>query len=162
MSIVYFSIGGNLGDREKNLAMCMHMLDLSIGSKLKLSSLYETKAWGNAHQPDFLNLVAKYNTNLAAEDVLKKTIEIEDKLGRERKERWGSRTIDIDILFFNLDIIYTNNLIVPHPLMHKRKFVLIPLLEIEPELIHPKLNLSVKELVTACGDELEIKKYNPN
>lgn len=153
---VYFSLGSNLGDRLENITKALQMMDALIGTEQKISSVYETKAWGNQQQPDFLNLVSKFITNLPPLDILKIIQNIEVELGRKREEHWGCRTLDIDILLVNNKIINLENLIIPHPLMHKRKFVLTPLMEIAPNLKHPVLQESIIYLHSICEDRLNV------
>jgi 2-amino-4-hydroxy-6-hydroxymethyldihydropteridine diphosphokinase len=125
---------------------------------LQSSSIYQTAAWGNTHQPDFLNKVIEVETNLAVQNCLKQVLEIEKKMGRVRTEqKWTARTIDIDILFYNEEVINEENLNIPHPYLHERKFVLIPLVEIVPNFVHPLFNMSIFDLLSSCSDELEIK-----
>lgn len=160
MSKVYLLLGGNLGDRKILIADAVIELGLQIGEVVLESSLYETKAWGNQQQPDFLNKAVAINTNLNAFEVLAIIQNIEIKLGRKRAEHWSARTMDIDVLFYDNEIIDTPNLIIPHPLINMRKFVLTPLVEIIPNFIHPGLKKSVKELYLICEDELEVSKLN--
>lgn len=160
MSKVYLLLGGNLGDRKILIADAIIELGLQIGEVVLESSLYETKAWGNQQQPDFLNKAVVINTNLNAFEVLAIIQNIEIKLGRKRAEHWSARTMDIDVLFYDNEIIDTPNLIIPHPLINMRKFVLTPLVEIIPDFIHPGLKKSVKELYLICEDELEVSKLN--
>lgn len=160
MSKVYLLLGGNLGDRKILIADAVIELGIQIGEVVLESSLYETKAWGNQQQPDFLNKAVAINTNLNAFEVLAIIQNIEIKLGRKRAEHWSARTMDIDVLFYDNEIIDTPNLIIPHPLINMRKFVLTPLVEIIPDFIHPGLKKSVKELYLICEDELEVSRLN--
>ena len=160
MCQVYLSLGGNLGDRLSNLTNAIQLMKERIGEILQESTIYETKAWGDIHQPDYLNMVLVLRTNLKPEELLDETQKIENELGRKRSEKWGARTIDIDILFINHQIINTERLKVPHPLMSERKFVLLPLEEIAPEFIHPIFKTSIKTLTSNCEDTLEVKRLN--
>ena len=158
MGKVYLLLGGNLGDRKMLIANAEDELRKQIGDIVLKSSLYETKAWGREQQPNFLNKALGINTKLNAFEILKIIQNIEVKLGRKRVEHWGSRTMDIDILFYENEIIDTEDLKIPHPLINMRKFVLSPLLEIIPDFIHPGLKKSVKELYLICEDKLEVTK----
>ena len=158
MGKVYLLLGGNLGDRKMLIANAEDELRKQIGDIVLKSSLYETKAWGREQQPNFLNKALVINTKLNAFEILKIIQNIEVKLGRKRVEHWGSRTMDIDILFYENEIIDTEDLKIPHPLINIRKFVLSPLLEIIPDFIHPGLKKSVKELYLICEDKLEVTK----
>lgn len=153
---VYFSLGSNLGDRLKNIAQALQALNELVGTEIQTSSIYETKAWGNQLQPDFLNLVTHFSSKLEPLELLKIIQNIELSSGRIRKEHWGSRTLDIDILLIDDKIINYENLIVPHPLMHKRKFVLAPLAEIAHNLKHPILKETIIYLLSICEDELNV------
>ena len=112
-----------------------------------MSSFHETEPWGYKNQPSFLNMVIESETELGARDLLKTLKQIEKKLGREKNFKWGPRTIDLDILFFDNMTVQENDLTIPHPLMHKREFVLKPLCEIAPALRHPVFKVSVQELL---------------
>ena len=158
MGKVYLLLGGNLGDRKMLIANAEDELRKQIGDIVLKSSLYETKAWGREQQPNFLNKALGINTKLNAFEILKIIQNIEIKLGRKRVEHWGSRTIDIDILFYENEIIDTEDLKIPHPLINMRKFVLSPLLEIIPDFIHPGLKKTIRELYLICEDKLEVTK----
>ena len=156
---VYLILGGNLGDRSANLKRAEALIREHIGNVVKSSSIYETEAWGKTDQPSFLNLVLIAETKLAPLKILEKIHKIENLLGRKREEHWGARTIDIDILFYVNEIIDLNNLVIPHPYITKRRFVLAPLLEIIPDFKHPVLKKTIKELYSGCEDNIEVKKY---
>jgi 2-amino-4-hydroxy-6-hydroxymethyldihydropteridine diphosphokinase len=145
-ALVYLGIGSNLGQREEN---CLKAIEL-LGKKgiiiIKRSSLYRTEPWGVREQPDFINMVVEAETELSPDDLLRVIKEIEREMGRVETFRWGPRIIDIDILLYN-DMVYEGpELRIPHPLMHEREFVLIPLCEIAPEKIHPVLKRTMNEL----------------
>lgn len=158
MGKVYLLLGGNLGDRKMLIAHAEDELRKQIGDIVLKSALYETKAWGREQQPNFLNKALVINTKLNAFEILKIIQNIEIKLGRKRLEHWGTRTMDIDILFFEQEIIDTEDLKIPHPLINMRKFVLSPLLEIIPDFIHPGSKKTIKELYLICEDKLEVTK----
>jgi 2-amino-4-hydroxy-6-hydroxymethyldihydropteridine diphosphokinase len=160
MNRLFLSLGCNLGNRFKSLDYALKAIELAVGTIVKKSSVYETKAWGKNNQPDFLNMAVEVMTDCIAEDVLDRIQKIETDLGRIRIEKWGARTMDIDILFFNTEKINTNRLIVPHPLMAERKFVLLPLAEIAEEFLHPGLQKTIAHLLLNCKDELDVIKLN--
>lgn len=138
MNDAFISIGSNIGERNVYLEAAVQALDERADTTVeKVSSIYETTPVGYTDQADFLNLVVFIRTSLYAEDLLAVCQQIEQELGRERTIRWGPRTVDLDILLFNEAQIQTENLIVPHPRMEERAFVLIPLLEIVPEITDP-------------------------
>lgn len=126
----------------------------------KISGVYETQAWGNTTQADYLNLAMLVQTKTGAADFMLQLLSLEQKLGRIRNEKWEPRIIDIDILFFNSEIIDTSTLKVPHPFLQERKFVLAPLNEICPGLFHPILNKRVATLLEKCSDNLQVKKLS--
>ncbi len=158
MNIVYLILGGNKGDKLKNLQRAILELEARVGPVLKKSGIYITAAWGNLDQPDFFNQVVCLQTELSPQELLHQSLKIEEELGRIRNhQKWMERTLDIDILFFNDKIIETDNLNIPHPFIQDRKFVLVPMAEIAPGLIHPVYNKSIELLLAECKDELEVK-----
>lgn len=160
MSIVYFSIGSNLGNRLVHLNDARKQLKSKIGKILKESQIYETEPWGFKYERDFLNMVIEVKTSLSYNELINKIIEIENGLGRVRnKHRYISRVIDIDILFYNNLIVNEKKIIIPHPLLQDRKFVLIPFNEINGSFVHPLLNKSISELLSVCDDNCEVRKY---
>jgi 2-amino-4-hydroxy-6-hydroxymethyldihydropteridine diphosphokinase len=157
MNITYLLIGGNLGLRENTLAEARTFIKKDVGNIRKSSSIYETAAWGITNQPDFLNQVLEVETKLSAHDVLIKILAIEKTMGRIRTRKNASRIIDIDILFFNNEIINDPGLTVPHPEVQNRKFALVPMAEIAPGLKHPLFKRTIKELLSTSGDTLEVR-----
>lgn len=155
----YILTGSNLGERDKQLACAAHLLNQKIGEPIKKSAIYETAAWGNTNQPAFLNQVLVYETHLNGNELLNIMLNAEKEMGRVRSQKWAERTIDIDLLFLGNQIIAEEHLKVPHPLMHKRKFTLIPLLEVAPYLIHPILGKNIEELLEHCDDTLEVNVW---
>lgn len=146
--IIFIGVGSNLGDRSKNIAQALGLLrQNSKFTDIKVSSVYETDPVGMTQQPKFLNCVVQLRTQVCAHDILNILHEIEKKLHRKRTKRFGPRTIDLDILLYGDDIINDETLSVPHPRMHKRKFVLASLHELAPELVHPVLKKSVLQLL---------------
>ena len=153
-------LGSNLGQREKNLSDARGYLTSSGMKILKESSIYETDAWGNDFQKAFLNQVLIVRTQLIAQDLLVLLLETERKLGRTRQKKWEDRIVDIDILFYGSEVIKSESLTVPHPLVHERKFALVPLCEIRPDLFHPQFQLTMTQLLERCDDHKSVKKYN--
>jgi 2-amino-4-hydroxy-6-hydroxymethyldihydropteridine diphosphokinase len=148
-------LGSNVGDRYSHLAKARELL-AELGTLVQVSSIYETEPWGNKDQPWFLNQAVELLTDLAPDALLHSINEIELLVGRERKEKWGPRALDIDIIFFGDLCVKSETLTVPHPSAHERAFVLIPLLDICPERIHPMLLLSVWKLYDLCNDSTEV------
>jgi len=153
---VYLGLGSNVGDRAANLGAAAELISRNIGKIAKKSHLYETQPWGNTAQETFLNQVVMVNTTLDPRELLDKISRIERELGRERREKWGPRSLDIDILFYGKRVIRDKGLEIPHPELHKRAFVLVPLMEIAPDLEHPILKKPVDELYMACDDLSEV------
>lgn len=154
-------LGGNIGNREDTLNQAVVCLQQQAGLILQCSSLYETAAWGGVHQPDYLNQAIELQTDLPAPDLLAVCLRIEEQLGRVRKRLWESRPIDIDIIIYNSLILNTPDLILPHPRMHTRRFVLAPVAELVPHLRHPISGLSMLELLRRCEDPLWARVYVP-
>ena len=158
-NIVFLLIGGNLGNRFKLLSQAKSDIQKEIGQIKKESSVYETAAWGFNSENNFLNQVLIISTEFSPAQVLEKCQKIENTLGRKRTtNQYSSRTIDVDILFFNNDIVDLPDLIIPHKQLHKRRFTLEPLVEIAPDYIHPVLNKTMEELLKNCSDNSEIVK----
>ena len=146
-SISYIGLGANIGNREENLNNALNLINENKYMKiLKKSSLYETAAWGVVDQPDFLNMAIKIETVLSPHELLHELNNIEEKLGRTRLRHRGERNIDLDILFYDNLVIFEDDLIIPHPYIKERSFVLDPLNEIEPYLNHPVYNNQIRDL----------------
>lgn len=158
MTTIYLLLGSNEGDRIHLLQTAVRELQQHCGAVIKKSSLYETAAWGLEEQPDFLNQVVKLKTPHSPQALLTAIQEIEKNLGRQRKVKWGQRTLDIDILFYGKKIIQTPTLTIPHPYMQDRRFTLLPLAEIAPHFVHPLLRKTIATLLKECKDRLEVKK----
>lgn len=157
MNTIYVLVGGNVGNRRLNLETALSWLEKEIGNVNASSLIYETEAWGNTDQPDFYNQVHVINTKLSAEEAMKNILDIEEKMGRVRTIKNAARIIDIDILFFNKEIINITRLTVPHPEIANRRFVLVPLDELSPAFVHPILHKSIHELLSTCKDMLAVK-----
>jgi 2-amino-4-hydroxy-6-hydroxymethyldihydropteridine diphosphokinase len=154
----FLLLGANLGDRTSNLEKAAHLIEKRIGIITARSALYETKPWGKTDQPDFLNQVLQLKTEQSPEYLLKTALTIEHDMGRIRKEKWGARIIDIDLLYVGNQILNSENLTLPHPGIAQRRFVLEPLAELAPDFIHPALNKSHRQLLTECADTLIVKR----
>jgi 2-amino-4-hydroxy-6-hydroxymethyldihydropteridine diphosphokinase len=157
---IYLSIGSNLGKREDNLKAAITLLAQKCGKIEMLSSVYQTRAWGKTDQPDFLNQVIEIKSMLDPFDLLNAIMEIEKQLGRHRSEKWGARIIDIDILYVGATILQSATLLVPHPGIAQRRFVLEPLCEIAPDFLHPLLNKRNATLLNECLDTLAVTKIS--
>lgn len=158
MNNVFLLLGSNLGDRKMFLQQAIMHIAYDIAPTVRISSVYETESWGKTDEPDYLNMVIEVITDMPAKTILDKIFSIELEMGRTREEKWGSRTIDIDILYFNSDIIDEPGLHVPHPQLHKRRFTLEPLVEIAPNFKHPGFNKTNQQLKNELTDSLIVKK----
>jgi 2-amino-4-hydroxy-6-hydroxymethyldihydropteridine diphosphokinase len=154
MNKIFLITGGNIGDRKKNLETAAGLIEKEIGSIINSSNIYETEAWGITEQAAFYNQIHIVKTEFSAKEVLDKILNIEEKMGRVRTIKNAARIIDIDVLFFNDEIINEPNLTVPHPEIINRRFVLMPLNELSPKMIHPVFQKSINELLQKCTDEL--------
>lgn len=159
MNTAYLLIGSNLGKRLEVLQKARKKIEESCGALLQRSSVYQTAPWGLAAQDDFLNQIIIIQTKLDAPALLQNVLAIEDHLGRKRTVTYGPRVIDIDILFFNSEIIREENLVVPHPQLQNRRFVLVPMVEIAPSLLHPVLQKTMVQLLEDCPDTLAVQKF---
>jgi 2-amino-4-hydroxy-6-hydroxymethyldihydropteridine diphosphokinase len=158
MNNTYLLLGSNMGNSLALLTTAVEKIEKEIGTVTLQSGLYLTAAWGNHSQPAFLNQVIVVSTTLDASETLQTILAIEKKMGRIRTVKNAPRVIDIDILFFNREIIARPELTVPHPEIQNRRFVLTPLHEIAPLMIHPSLDKTIEELLLQCPDMLEVKK----
>jgi 2-amino-4-hydroxy-6-hydroxymethyldihydropteridine diphosphokinase len=155
-------LGSNLGDRGKNLDDAVSAIDHSVGKVVQKSHFYLTEAWGKSGQPDFYNQVILVETIWNPLQVLDRLLEIEKGLGRERFVKWEARLIDIDILFCGDLVMDSERLKLPHPLIAKRNFTLVPLLELAPDLVHPTLGKTIQELYIETLDPLEVLMLDTN
>jgi len=157
MAVSYILLGSNLGNTLLNLQNAIHNLQQTEVQVLACSKVYQTKAWGNVNQDDFLNVVIKVNTDLNASELLTTLLAIELKMGRIRgEEKWMPRLIDLDILYFNDEIIDQQHLKIPHPYIADRRFTLIPLNDIAANYFHPQLKLSTQQLLLNCTDNSKV------
>ena len=160
MKGIYLLLGSNLGDNRTMLQKAARLIDLKIGKIINSSSIYRTKAWGISNQPDFLNQVMEVESLLSAPEILTLVNKIEKQLGRVRHIKWHARLIDIDILYYGSQIINTETLVVPHPENENRNFVLVPMVELAPDLLHPVNHLTQQQLLDQCRDELDVEKID--
>ena len=158
MMNVYLLLGGNLGDRQAYLKDAISHIETEVAPVVKASAIYETQSWGKTDSPDYLNQVILIQTELSAQTLLQKLLNIEWVIGRTREEKWGPRIIDIDILFYGDEVIDETDLQVPHPHLHTRRFTLEPLAELAPTLIHPVLLKNILQLKNELTDSLIVKK----
>jgi len=159
MNKSYLLIGGKMGNREGYLGAARQQIEEFCGQIRKVSSLFQTAAWGLEDQDAFLNQALFLQTDFDAHQLLQKLLWIEEQLGRKREMKYGPRIIDIDILLFNDDVIKTEGLTVPHPQMQNRRFVLAPLAEIAGEIIHPVFCETIYQLLADCPDKLTVQKF---
>lgn len=145
-----------MGDRKSNLEEAAALIEENIGTITKRSSIYETEAWGNKDQPSFYNQVLIVESKFSAHDIMSKILEIEKEMGRIRTVKNAARIIDIDILFYNNEIIEDSLLTVPHKEIQNRSFVLMPLNEVAANYVHPVLKTSIKQLLSQCTDPLKV------
>jgi 2-amino-4-hydroxy-6-hydroxymethyldihydropteridine diphosphokinase len=160
MNRAYLLTGGNMGDREENLATARVLLNKDCGTIVQASSLYETAAWGKTDQPAFLNQALALDTELNARQLIRRILKAEKSMGRIREEKYGPRIIDIDILLFNQEKHNYHFLKLPHPELPNRRFALLPLAEIAAAVMHPVLNKTIALLLEECRDELEVKQLS--
>lgn len=159
MTKIYLLLGGNLGDKKKVFSDAWSLLSQRLGRITSQSAVYETEPWGFESTDLFWNQVLEIDTALSPEEILRQTQLTELDLGRVRKEnQYNSRILDIDILFYGDQLIETENLVIPHPRIQERKFALIPLCEIAPDLIHPVFQKSSRQLLEECTDSLKVEK----
>lgn len=154
----YLLLGTNQGDRINNLIVAAEHIEKKVGRIIRRSSVYETEAWGYHDQPPFCNQVIVVETNLTPGMLLQEVKQIEKDMGRIKREKWRERLIDIDILYYENNIINTGSLIIPHPELQKRNFTLIPLCEIAAEEIHPVFGKSNRQLLEASPDRLQVSR----
>ena len=158
-NVAYIGIGSNLGDRYKNCTVAIDTICASESIRLlEQSSFYLTEPWGFKEHDDFINLVIKIRTSLSPQQLFCFLQEAERNLGKKETVKWGPRTIDLDILFYNGQTLEVPQLTIPHPLLHQRGFVLIPLQEIDPHLTHPVFSRTVSQLLDSLSDDTHVTK----
>ena len=156
---VYLLLGSNLGDRISYLRQASRLIRETVAAVIQASSVYETQSWGKTDEPDYLNQVLYIETDLHPGLLLEKLLDIETIMGRKREVKWGSRIIDIDILFYGDQKINEPNLVVPHPELHNRMFTLAPLNEIAPDFVHPVLQKKISDLKSELKSDLTVKMF---
>jgi len=159
LTTVYLLLGSNLEDPDHQLRIAREWIEKKVGSLDQCSSIYWSAPWGNEDQPAFLNQVIQLSTTSSADDLLTILLSIEQEMGRQRLVKWGSRIIDIDILYYGQEIITHTHLKIPHPEIANRRFVLVPLNEIAPDFKHPVLNVNTSVLLERCEDKLEVVRH---
>ncbi len=160
MNIAYLLIGGNLGNRSANLQKAIQLIEQNCGQVVQSSAIYETAAWGLTEQPAFYNQALKIETNFLPEELMQELLLIEQKMGRIRTVKLGPRSIDLDMLFYDQLILNSTLLVLPHPALTERRFVLLPLAEIAANLMHPILHKTIQELLNECPDHLDVQKLS--
>lgn len=153
-------LGGNQGDVSKTLSATLAIIEKELGSISRVSPIYQTKAWGPIPQDDFLNLAIQLQTLFPAGLLMNKLLGIEKQFGRKRAVKYGPRTLDIDILFYGNQSANSELLVLPHPEIQNRRFVLQPCADIIPHFVHPKLQVTISKLLAICPDQLDLKKWN--
>lgn len=157
----YLLLGSNIGDRQQHLATALRKIGDKVGLIQKVSSAYQTQPWGVTNQDDYLNMAAQISTSLSPEALFERLKVMEEEEGRSRLVQNEPRTLDIDILFYDELVIAAEHLTIPHPRLHLRRFVLIPMVDISPRFIHPVLKKSMQALLDECADDKTVKKYPP-
>jgi 2-amino-4-hydroxy-6-hydroxymethyldihydropteridine diphosphokinase len=156
---VFVGLGSNLGDRDRNLRLGISRLG-ELGQILRISSVYETQPWGWEDQPDFLNAVCSLDPSFRDPELFFRELKrIEKETGRRSQERWGPRELDLDLLFWGDEVIATESLLVPHPHVADRRFVLTPLCQIAPDLKHPLTGLTVRQMLESCPDPKRVERW---
>ncbi|HPA12575.1 MAG TPA: 2-amino-4-hydroxy-6-hydroxymethyldihydropteridine diphosphokinase [Bacteroidales bacterium] len=154
----YLLLGSNLGDKNHNLLKARTLIQSKEITLVRESAIYKTSPWGFDADEDFLNQVVEIATELDPMKLLNRLLEIEKQVGRKRKEIAGyqSRILDVDILFFGSQVINTPKIIIPHPRLHLRRFTLVPMNELAPDLMHPVLNKTIAQLLAECDDNMKV------
>jgi len=161
MHSIIILLGSNQGNSKDLIIKAEQLLQAKLGKCINASSIYESEAWGFQSETNFLNKVLAIETKLKPNEILRISLDIENELGRKRNTNgYSSRTMDIDLLFYDNQIIEENDLEIPHPRLHLRRFALAPLAEILPDFIHPKLRKTIHELLDSCTDNSNINKLD--
>jgi len=160
---VYLLLGSNIDPRETFINKAITMIGERVGKIVDMSGIYQSEAWGFQSDTPFLNRVIRIETDLDAELLLQQTQQIEIDLGRTEAKTNGyaSRTMDVDLLYYNDSVVHRANLVIPHPRLHLRRFTLVPMVALAPHFQHPVLHLSQAELLAGCGDTGEVQPYTP-
>lgn len=159
----YVGLGSNLGDRAGNLLLAVRGLMEASLHVSRLSGIYETEPVGVRHHDNYLNMVAEIHLKtITPEQMLARMIRIEYLLGRRNKFEQKPRTVDLDLLFYGGVHYNTPFLTLPHPRLHQRKFVLVPMAELVPNFVHPTLNKTIQEILSKVSDDTKVKRWNPN
>ena len=158
--LAYISLGGNIGNTLEIFQNALLAIEKKMGKIIQKSSIYQTAAWGKEDQNDFLNQVILIETSFDAKKLLDSLLTIELLFERKRIERWGPRTLDLDLLSFDNQIENSKSLVLPHPRIQERKFILVPLAELNPNWVHPMLRKSASELLDNCADQLKVKRIS--
>jgi 2-amino-4-hydroxy-6-hydroxymethyldihydropteridine diphosphokinase len=157
MALAFISLGSNIGNKIMNFTIALERMRARHIQIENCSRIYQTAAWGNTNQDDFLNAVVQVSTELKPHDLLTTLLDIEAGMGRQRGDLpWQPRTIDLDILYYDDTVINDEILQIPHPHLHQRRFTLIPLNDLDADFIHPVLKQSNKELLLHCSDKCEV------
>lgn len=159
MNTIYLLLGSNQQNPQRQLSVAQKHIAKKIGTIQRSSGIYQTAAWGNTRQPDFLNQVVIVQSLLEPAALMQTILSIEAQMGRVRSKKYAPRIIDIDILFYNKAIIHSNNLDIPHPRIQERNFVLVPLNELSPNFKHPGLHKTIHQLLINSTDTLTVKKF---
>lgn len=159
MHKVVLLLGGNMGARYQNILHAERQLESSF-LVTATSKIYETEAWGGQSTGSFLNRILVANTTLTPGQVLVVCQQIETEMGRKRDRKWGNRTMDIDILYYDDEVIDLPNLVIPHPYIAERRFTLVPLVELIPDFVHPTLKLTQTELLARTKDQSVVEEWN--
>lgn len=157
---VLLSLGANLGNREQTLSRAIEQLHAGVLWNIRVSPWYKTEPVGDVEQPDFINLAVTGDTTLTLEECFQKIKQIEQILGRVQRPRWHEREIDIDLCLFGAQKAQTAEMVIPHPHLHERKFVLVPAVDITPDWIHPDFGVSLATLLERCTDTHQIQLIN--
>ncbi|PHN06914.1 2-amino-4-hydroxy-6-hydroxymethyldihydropteridine diphosphokinase [Flavilitoribacter nigricans] len=158
----FIGVGSNLGPREVQLRQALQWIEEEIGTLIRASNIYQTSPWGGIDQPDYLNQVWQIRTGLGPFHLMTALLELEKRANRERLQRWGARTLDLDLLFYDDYRIRTAFLTLPHPQIQNRNFVLVPLAEIAPDWLHPVLGKTAAELAAKSPDEEIVRIWAGN